>query len=81
MKRREFVGLIYSAALALPTSAAAQQPSKVWRIGHVIVSTPERNASLATALEQRLADVGYTNGRLGQLRLDLVPQALALAQR
>jgi putative tryptophan/tyrosine transport system substrate-binding protein len=63
MKRRQFMGLIYGAALALPASAAAQQPSKVWRIGHVIVSTPERGASLATALEQRLADVGYTNGR------------------
>ncbi len=63
MKRRELVGLIYGAALALPAGAAAQQPSKVWRIGHVVVTTPERGAILAKALEQRLADVGYTNGR------------------
>jgi putative tryptophan/tyrosine transport system substrate-binding protein len=63
MKRREFLGLIYGVALALPDEAAAQQPSKVWRIGQVIVATPERGEILAKALEQGLVDVGYAQGR------------------
>jgi putative ABC transport system substrate-binding protein len=63
MRRREFVGLICGATLALPGSAAGQQPSKVWRIGQVLVSTPERAEILANALEQSLADVGYVQGR------------------
>jgi putative tryptophan/tyrosine transport system substrate-binding protein len=63
MRRRDFVGLICGATLALPGSAGAQQPSKVWRIGQVIVSTPERAVNLAQALEQGLADAGYVQGR------------------
>jgi hypothetical protein len=32
MRRRDFLGAIYGAALALPSTAAAEQPGKVWRI-------------------------------------------------
>ena len=63
MRRRAFIGVIYGAALALPCGAAAQQPGKVWRIGHVLSSTPERVGAWAEALEQRLADLGYVQGR------------------
>ena len=63
MRRRDFIGAIYGAALALPFAAAAQQPGKVWRIGHVLSSTPERVGNCAQALEQRLADLGYVQGR------------------
>ena len=63
MNRRAFLGLIYGAALALPDAGAAQQPSKDWRIGQVIVATPEQGGILATALEQGLSDVGYAQGR------------------
>jgi len=63
MRRREFIGAIYAAAVALPVSAVAQQPSKVWRIGDVEPSTPEIGGIFAQALEQSLADLGYVQGR------------------
>jgi putative ABC transport system substrate-binding protein len=62
VKRRNFIGVIIGAALAGP-AADAQQPGKVWRIGSVIVTTPERGAYLAQALEQGLTDLGYVLGR------------------
>jgi putative tryptophan/tyrosine transport system substrate-binding protein len=64
MRRRDFLGVIYGAAAAgLPFAAAAQQAGKIWRIGHVGTSTPEIGAIFAQALEQRLADLGYVQGR------------------
>jgi hypothetical protein len=53
MRRREFMGVIYGAALALPFGADAQQPGKVWRIGNVDPITPEQGQPHARALEQR----------------------------
>jgi putative tryptophan/tyrosine transport system substrate-binding protein len=63
MRRRDFIGAIYAAAVALPFAAAAQQPSKVWRIGQVLATPPEVGEPYAQALEQRLADLGYVPGR------------------
>ena len=63
MRRRDFIARIYGAALALPFNAEAQQQGKVWRIGNVHNSTPERAEQLARALELRLADLGYAQGR------------------
>jgi putative ABC transport system substrate-binding protein len=54
---------ICSAALALPCRAAAHQPGKVWRIGHVLVTTPERGGIFVQALERSLADLGYVQDR------------------
>jgi putative ABC transport system substrate-binding protein len=63
MRRRDFVGVIYGAGLALPFAAAAQQPGKVWRIGDVEGGTPEISGVFARALEQSLADLGYVQDR------------------
>jgi putative tryptophan/tyrosine transport system substrate-binding protein len=63
MRRRDFIGAIYSAALSLPFAAAGQRPGKVWRIGDVLPFTPERGGHFALTLEQRLADLGYVEGR------------------
>jgi putative ABC transport system substrate-binding protein len=63
MRRRDFIGVICGAALALPCSAAAQQPGKVWRIGDVLTAPPERGEPFAQALEQSLAELGYVQGR------------------
>ena len=63
MRRRDFIGVICGTALALPCSTAAQQPGKVWRIGHVLTVSPEQGAPYAQALEQSLADLGYVQGR------------------
>jgi putative ABC transport system substrate-binding protein len=62
MRRREFIGAL-SATLALPFSAAAEQPGKVWRIGDVVSTTPELGRILAQALEQHLVDLGYVRDR------------------
>src|SRR6516164_1747404 len=63
MIRRDFIAVIYGAALASPSAAAAQQPGKAWRIGHVSTGTPEIGGVFARALEQSLADLGYVQGR------------------
>jgi putative ABC transport system substrate-binding protein len=63
MRRRDFIGVIYGAALTLPFQAAAQQAGKAWRIGHVMVVPPERGEIFAQALERSLADLGYVQGR------------------
>jgi putative ABC transport system substrate-binding protein len=63
MRRRDLIAVIYGAALVLPCGAAAQQPGKVWRIGHVLVVPPEQGEPFARALEQSLADLGYVQGR------------------
>jgi putative ABC transport system substrate-binding protein len=63
MTRRDFIAGIYAAAVALPLGAAAQQPGKIWRIGHVLTGVPEPAGIFVQALEQRLADLGYVQGR------------------
>ena len=63
MRRRDFISIIYAAALVLPFGAAAQQPGKVWRIGDVPTVPPKRGELLAQALERSLADLGYVQGR------------------
>jgi putative tryptophan/tyrosine transport system substrate-binding protein len=63
MRRRDFIGVIYGAALALPWGAAAQQPGKVWRIGYVSAVTPEQGEPYVRALEQHLVELGYVEGR------------------
>src|ERR1700680_2553308 len=64
MRRRDFIGVIYGAALALPSGAKAQQPGKVSRIGHVLVNPPERGGAIRVQLlEKGLADLGDVQGR------------------
>ena len=58
------MGVICGAALASPCYADAEQPGKVWRIGHVLVNPPERGGAIRVqALEERLADFGDVQGR------------------
>jgi ABC-type uncharacterized transport system substrate-binding protein len=63
VRRRDFIGVICGATLALPFRAAAQQPGKVWRIGDVLTVPPEQGEPFARALEQSLAELGYVQGR------------------
>jgi|SRR6516165_2036444 hypothetical protein len=71
MRRRDIIGVIYGAALALPFGAAAQQPGKVWRIGDVEGGTPEISGIFARALEQSLADLGYVQVAISCCCIDL----------
>ena len=66
MKRREFVSLLGSAAVAWPLAAGAQpQPERMRRIGvlmNVVESDPEGQARRA-AFVQRLKELGWIEGR------------------
>jgi putative ABC transport system substrate-binding protein len=63
MRRRDFIGIICATALALPRDADAQQRGKAWRIGVVLVTTPERGGYLTQGLEQGLANLGDVQGQ------------------
>jgi hypothetical protein len=63
MRRRDFIGAVSGAAVALPLGAAAQQAGKVWRIGDLYLGPPGAGNIYAQALERSLADLGYVQGR------------------
>jgi hypothetical protein len=64
MRRRDFVIRVGGAMAVWPMFAQAQAPGpKRWRIGCVLPLGAERAKPLATALEQRLVELGYENGR------------------
>ena len=62
MRRREFIGLVSSAAAVWPLSALAQQP-KVYRVGFLLGPSRESVASLFHALKEGLRERGYVEGR------------------
>ena len=61
MKRREFITLVGSAAVAWPLAANAQPPVKVWRIGVLSPGMSGESPPLQ-AFRQGLRDVGYVEG-------------------
>jgi len=62
MDRRAFMGTLAGGLLAAPLAAAAQQAGKVWRVAVLTGGLP-RSAAPVRALEQRLAELGYVEGR------------------
>ena len=64
MRRREFIGLLGSAAAAWPVVARAQQPEHVRRIGVLMMTTvdTDQQANVAT-FKQALQQLGWTDGR------------------
>ena len=64
MRRRDFVKLLGAAAAAWPVIAArAQQGGRIWRIGQVLLGTPDTFGQVAAAFERRLADLGCVAGQ------------------
>jgi len=61
MRRREFIGLLGSAAVGWPLAVSAQQDAKVLRLG--TVATQPRSAPFYVAFEQRMTELGYQEGR------------------
>jgi putative tryptophan/tyrosine transport system substrate-binding protein len=61
MRRREFFTFLGTTVLAWPMVVAQAQHR--WRIGHILIGTPESFGHVATALETRLADLGYMAGQ------------------
>ena len=65
MKRREFIALLGGAAVTWPLAARAQQPTKVPRIGVLLVSGPEPMGPFREALR----DLGYAEGKNIQIEV------------
>jgi putative ABC transport system substrate-binding protein len=65
MRRREFITLLGGAAVVWPliSRAEAQPAAKVYRVGFLLGATGESVASLFHALEERLREFGYVEGR------------------
>src|SRR5215468_10363523 len=63
MKRREFISLLGSAAVAWPLAARAQQPEKLATIGFLGTTTPLAWSQWVAAFVQRLRDFGWIEGR------------------
>jgi len=63
MRRREFLVLIGSAAIACPLPAIAQQPGgRVYKIGYLQIAAREQTTHLIKALEDGLRTLGYRVG-------------------
>jgi putative ABC transport system substrate-binding protein len=74
MRRRDFVIRVGGAMAMWPIFAQAQEPGqKRWRIGCVFPASPEGAKPLVAALEQRLAELGYQDGRNIKLVTRIVP--------
>ena len=61
MKRREFIALIGSAAVATPRAVRAQQTMPV--IGFLSVRSPDDSAEVRAAFHRGLNETGYVEGR------------------
>jgi ABC-type uncharacterized transport system substrate-binding protein len=59
--RREFIATLAGAAVAWPLAARAQQAVKMVRVG--LVSGQPRSGPNIVAFEQRMADLGYQDGK------------------
>src|SRR5262245_60934075 len=59
ISRRTFLGGLAGGLLAAPLAAEAQQPRRVWRIGHLDGTSPMARAALLAAFKDRLQEVGY----------------------
>ena len=71
MRRRDFLGVVSGAAVALPLAARAQQPERVRHIGMLNAlgsDDPEAQARIA-AFEQALQQLGWVVGR--NLKIDV----------
>lgn len=51
------------AATALASESRAQASAKVFRVGYIVVATPEEQAHLTRALEDGMRELGYVEGR------------------
>ena len=60
MRRREFITLLSSTAIALASTAHGQSPKPV--IGFLRNTTPDESAYLLTALRKGLNEAGYVEG-------------------
>jgi putative ABC transport system substrate-binding protein len=63
MDRRKFVSTLACGLAATRSHAEAQSAAKVYRVGFILGATGESVASLFHALQDRLRELGYIEGR------------------
>jgi putative tryptophan/tyrosine transport system substrate-binding protein len=63
MRRREFITLFGSGAVAWPLGARAQQPTKLPTIGYLGSGTPATGSQWVAVFVQRLRELGWMEGR------------------
>src|SRR5215471_301470 len=63
MRRREFITLLGSAAVAWPLAVHAQQPTTVPRVGYLSDESSSLGFASFEPLAQRLRELGYLEGR------------------
>src|SRR5262245_20157103 len=70
MRRREFITLLSSAAVAWPMASRGQQGERMRRVGFLasIAETDPDLRTWITAFERRFAELGWTDGR--NVRID-----------
>ena len=61
MNRRELIGLLVSAIVMLPCTAHAQKPGNMYHLGILQPGAPPE--PLVAALQERLKELGYSEGR------------------
>jgi putative ABC transport system substrate-binding protein len=69
LKRREFIALVGSAAIACPLAAHSQQVGKLRTIGFLGAGTPTTAGPWVAVFVQRLGELGWMDGRT--IKLDL----------
>ncbi|MGB8670981.1 MAG: ABC transporter substrate-binding protein [Pseudolabrys sp.] len=67
MKRREFIGLVGGAAIALPLGARAQEPGRIYRLA-VVISSGRDEPPTAAFLDE-LREQGFAEGK----NLEFIP--------
>ena len=80
--RRKVLGFaVSSMLLALCSSAIAQEPPKIWKIGVLVSTSASLNKARDEALRQGLRDLGYVEGqnivmeyKYAEGRVDQLPQ-------
>jgi putative tryptophan/tyrosine transport system substrate-binding protein len=63
MAIKTFIGLLVGLALASVHLAEAQQPKSIPLVGVLVAGSPSSMATRINAFQQRLRELGYTEGR------------------
>lgn len=74
------ITLLALATVCVPSSPGAQPAGKVWRIGRVLLGTPQAMEHLGKVIESSLAAAGYVHGRNITLAYKVAPPEPAAAE-
>ena len=81
MKRRDFVNLLSSVAVAWPLTVRAQQPYRMRRVGVLLGNDHREAQSWIAALREELVKLGWTEGRNVQIDIRSAPADVASMRR